>query len=67
MPTTGLDLKLERVAARLKARQVAEAMGVSPSRISLIEREAFPTPEVVRRYRVALATCATSARPEAAA
>lgn len=64
--TTGLDLKLERVAARVKARQVAAAMGVSPSRVSLIEREQFPSPDVVRRYRDAVATCATSPRPAAA-
>lgn len=65
--TTGLDLKLERVAARVKARDVASAMGVSASRVSLIEREQFPSAEVVRRYREAVATCATSPRSEAAA
>jgi hypothetical protein len=57
---TGLDLKLERVARRVKARAIAEAMGVHPSRISTIEAEHYPSPETVVRYREALATCATS-------
>lgn len=57
---TGLDLKIERMRVRVKARQIADAMGVSQSRISLIEREQFPTPEVVQRYRDAIATCAAS-------
>lgn len=57
---TGLDLKIERMRLRVKARQIAEAMGVSQSRVSLIEREQFPSADVVQRYREAIATCATS-------
>lgn len=57
---TGLDLKLERVAARVKAVDLAAAMGVHPSRISAIERDQFPTAASVMRYRQAVATCATS-------
>jgi transcriptional regulator with XRE-family HTH domain len=63
---TGLDLKLERVAARVKAVDLAAAMGVHPSRISAIERDQFPTIDSVRRYREAIATCATSATSTAA-
>lgn len=64
--TTGLSLKLERVARRVKANRVAAAMGVSASRVAAIEREAFITPETARRYREALATCATSGTSQVA-
>jgi len=53
---TGLTLKVERVAARVKAKHLADAMGVSASRVSSLEREQFPSPESVRAYRAALAT-----------
>ena len=54
---TGLTLKVERVAARVKANALAKAMGVSPSRVSSLEREQFPSRDSVRAYRAALATC----------
>lgn len=54
---SGLDLKLERVAARVKQYQLASALGVSKSRVSAIEREAFPSPQIVRRYREGLGAC----------
>lgn len=54
---TGHDLKVERVSARVKQYELALKMGVSGTRISAIEREQFPSPEIVRRYRVALAEC----------
>lgn len=57
---TGLALKLERVGRRVKATLLAEAMGVSKSRVSAIEREQFPSVEIVERYRAALDTCAVS-------
>lgn len=57
---TGLALKVERVSRRVKAKHIAQAMGVSESRVSSIEREQFPSDEVVARYRDALETCATS-------
>ena len=63
MLTSGLELKLERVTARLKAQDIATAMGVHPSRISTIEHEQFPTAATVARYRKAIATCATSQEP----
>lgn len=64
---TGLDLKVERTRLRVKGIEVAEAMGVSKSRIAAIEREGFPSAETVARYRAALATCAASPTSKAAA
>lgn len=54
---SGLTLKVERVAARVKAVDLAARMGVSPSRLSAIEREQYPSGDIVQRYREALATC----------
>jgi transcriptional regulator with XRE-family HTH domain len=48
-------LKVERVSARVKQYRLAEAMGVSTSRVSAIEREEYPSPEIVARYRAAIA------------
>lgn len=53
---TGLELKLKRVGARVTGRRLASEMGVSSSRISAIEREAQPTPEITKRYLSALET-----------
>lgn len=50
-------MKVERVAARIKAKHLAAFMGVSPSRVASIEREEFPSAEAVARYRAALAAC----------
>lgn len=57
--TTGLDLKLLRVAARVKTIELADAMGVSDSRVSHIESRAVVTDEAAQRYRAALATLTT--------
>jgi plasmid maintenance system antidote protein VapI len=57
--TTGLDLKLERIGARVPGRAVAQALGVSESRVSHIEAQAVVTPAMVLRYREALAQCRT--------
>jgi len=57
---TGLDLKLARVARRVKQKALGDAMGVSFSRISAIEREAVVTPTLAVRYLAALDTCGTS-------
>lgn len=62
---SGLWLKLQRIAARVKQRQLAAQMGVSESRVSAIEREAVVTPETRARYLDALGICGTQ-RPEAA-
>lgn len=53
---TGLELKLRRMAARVKGQDLAAAMGVTKSRVSAIEREGFPTEEIQRRYLGALET-----------
>lgn len=53
---TGMELKLRRIGARVKGRALAREMGVSGSRVSAIEREAYVTPETLRRYLAALET-----------
>lgn len=53
---TGMELKLRRVAARVKGTELARAMGITSSRISAVEREAVVTPEMARRYLDALTT-----------
>jgi len=65
----GLDLKLRRIARRVKQYQLAEQMGVSTSRLSKIEREGLASPDITRRYLEALDTCGTSntSRPAAEA
>jgi len=57
--TTGLELKLLRVAARVRTSEMADAMGVSASRVSAIESRDVVTDGASSRYRVALATLAT--------
>lgn len=56
---TGLSLKVQRVADRVKGTQVAEAMGVTPSRVYDIERAAFVSPDVASRYLDAVRKCST--------
>jgi DNA-binding transcriptional regulator YiaG len=56
---TGLDLKVARVRERLKAKDIAAEMDVTPSRVSSIEREQFVTPETAKRYLEAVTTCST--------
>lgn len=63
---TGLELKVRRVSARVKGKELAAAMGVSTSRISSIEREAVVTPAASARYLEALEKCGTSRTAEAA-
>jgi len=63
---SGLSLKVERVQRRVKANALAAVMGVSKSRVSAIEREGFPSAEIVDRYRAGLDTCAPSPTSEAA-
>jgi len=57
---TGLDLKLKRVAAKVQVRQLADAMGISGSRLSRIEDEPRVTKRMLARYEKALATFRTS-------
>jgi transcriptional regulator with XRE-family HTH domain len=49
-----MELKLRRIGSRVTGRALASEMGVGASRISAIEREAYPTPETERRYLAAL-------------
>ena len=60
---TGIELSFERLAIRPKpqAKDLAEAMGISPSRLSRIENDPRPVTEsMARRYRAALGTFRTS-------
>ena len=54
---TGLELKVARVRARVRQHEVAAAMGVSPSRVTMIEREAIVTEQTWDRYMAALEVC----------
>lgn len=54
---SGLDLKLERTAKRVKGTEIARAMGVSRSRVGHIEETDLVSPRTAARYRAALATC----------
>lgn len=56
-PTTGLtgdDLRLLRVARRIRATDVARAFGCSKQRIGTIEAASAPTATTTRRYLAAL-------------
>jgi len=54
-----MTLKLRRVAADVKLKDLAAAMGVSISRASHIESSRVVTPEAAERYQRALATLTT--------
>lgn len=56
----GTDLKVARVRAGIKAMNVAEAMGISPSRLSRIEGPEPVTERMAGRYLIALEKCRTS-------
>lgn len=65
--TTGLDLKLKRVARRVKVIDLADRMGYSHhSRISQIEATAVVPPDTAQRYLEALATFPEVATSEGA-
>jgi transcriptional regulator with XRE-family HTH domain len=53
---TGMDLKVERVRARVTAQRLAEALDVSRQRISSIEALAVVHADLAARYRGALAS-----------
>jgi predicted transcriptional regulator len=56
---TGLELKIQRVTADVRSKDIAQEMGVDPSRITKIESSRKVTPETQERYLAALATCTT--------
>jgi plasmid maintenance system antidote protein VapI len=62
---SGLDLKVERVRARVTATAVAEAMGVTRQRVSAIEALAVVTEDVAERFRTAMMSL--TSRPETTA
>jgi DNA-binding XRE family transcriptional regulator len=66
--TTGLDLKLARVARGVPQRAIAWNLGVSPQRISAIEATYWPTARTCARYLAALGAIAgTSPAPSPSA
>jgi len=70
MPTntlSGLDLKVERVRARVTATSIAEAMGVTRQRVSAIEAQAVVTARSTERYRAALMSVTSDAETANAA
>lgn len=64
---TGTELKVRRVTAHVKAKDVAAVAGWTTSKISRIESSAFVPADVVDRYVQALATCSTNLTRGAAA
>lgn len=52
--TTGLDLKLRRVAAFVTQAELASTLGVSRQRVTSLEAEGRPAPTAVARYLAAL-------------
>jgi transcriptional regulator with XRE-family HTH domain len=60
----GIDLRLRRVSHRIKVGAIADAMGVSDSRISHIETRDDVTDEAARKYLAALATLTTVSPPQ---
>lgn len=52
--TTGMDLKVERVRARVTAQRLGETLEVSRQRVSAIEALAVVNPDLADRYREAL-------------
>jgi ParB-like chromosome segregation protein Spo0J len=61
---TGMDLKLERVAARVQMRALAKQMGRSRATVHRYEGLAVVPPGVVAEYRAALRDIADIATPE---
>ncbi len=53
---TGLELKLQRTARRVRTTDLARVMGVNHSRISQIESLSVVTQRSAARYLAALAT-----------
>ena len=58
-PVTGHDLRVLRVAADVRTKELAEAMGVLASTVSRLENSRRVTDRMRERYVAALATFAT--------
>lgn len=54
-PTTGHQLRVERVAARITVNAITKAMAVSRSTIWSIERQAIVREDQAQAYRDAIA------------
>lgn len=59
---TGLDLKVERIRARVTASKIAREMGVTRQRVSAIEALAVVPDEAAKRYAEALVSLTTDAQ-----
>lgn len=57
MPTTGLDLRVKRVRARVALGELVKAIGFSRTTVWGIEKALVVSPEHVKRYLAALETC----------
>lgn len=66
MALTGKELKLKRVAADVRTKDLALAMGVTDPRISRIENSRVVTDKAQARYLDALSMCITKSTGEAA-
>lgn len=66
--TSGLSLRLQRIARDVKAVDLAAAMGVTPGWVSRIESRRLVPDDSVQKYLTALATFPTIAAdtPDAA-
>ena len=56
MHTTGMDLRLERTAARVRLGVLAARLGRHPATINRWEGAAFVSPDRAAEYRSALAS-----------
>lgn len=54
---TGMDLRVERIRARIQVQQLAAEMGLSRQRVSQVESLAHVSAGMESRYRAALARC----------
>lgn len=54
MPIVGIDLKVERVRAKVKTQALADAMCVSRATLYNIENAGTVTPDRAKQYRQAL-------------
>lgn len=60
-PTTGHQLRVERVAARISVNAITAAMGVSRTTVWSIERQAIVREDQAAAYRDAIARLAKAA------
>lgn len=65
--TTGMDLKVERVRARVTAQRLADELDVSRQRISAIEALGVVNDDLAVRFRSALVSVTSGAKTPAEA